>query len=105
MSPGCFPGAIDAEIERGCHCASKLLRRRIWSIFRRRSDTQIADHKLTYDCQDPDSRQSIQSEIAVAGKSLGYADLFRAILELAGRFSPLVRRFEDFGGILKVKPL
>jgi len=27
---------------------------------------------------------------------------FRAHLELAGRFSPLVRRFEDFGGILKV---
>jgi len=31
--------------------------------------------------------------------------LFRANLELAGRFSSLIKRFEDFGGILKVKPL
>jgi len=30
----------------------------------------------------------------------------RAIrIELAGRFAPLVRRFEDYGGILKVKLL
>jgi len=34
-----------------------------------------------------------------------FGNLFRANLEVAGRFSPLVRRFEDFGGILKVNPL
>jgi hypothetical protein len=31
--------------------------------------------------------------------------LFRAHLELAGRCSPVVRRFQDFEGKLKVKPL
>jgi len=30
---------------------------------------------------------------------------FRANLELAGWFLSLIRRFEDFGGIFKVKPL